>query len=80
MYGFHNRNNKSGRISKNRLLFFLTLVTIAKQLYLSLLHRKKVIAKLRDVGSISNLGVTHFEGTFFLKKMGAFSKNEKGIF
>ena len=35
----------------------------------------------RDVGSISNLGgggARHFEGTFFLKKKGPFSRNKKG--
>ena len=32
----------------------------------------------RDVGSISNLGARHFEGTSFLKKKEAFSKNKKG--
>ena len=33
----------------------------------------------RDVGSISSLrGARHFEGTFFLKKKGIFSKGGKG--
>ena len=29
---------------------------------------------IRDVGSISNLGARHFEGTFFVKKRGHFLK------
>ena len=33
----------------------------------------------RDVGSISNLGAGYFEGTCFLKKNGAFSKNERAL-
>ena len=32
----------------------------------------------RDVGSMSNLGTRRFEGTFFLKKQGAFPKTKKG--
>ena len=30
----------------------------------------------RYLGSISNLGARHFDSAFFLKKMGAFCKNE----
>ena len=33
---------------------------------------------LWGIESTSNLGVQHFEGTIFLKKKGAFSKNKKG--
>ena len=33
----------------------------------------------RDVGSISNLGVRHFESTFFRNQKEVFSKNRKAI-
>ena len=34
---------------------------------------------IRDVGSISNLGARHFEGTSFLKKKGAFLKIKRAL-
>ena len=37
-----------------------------------------IVGITRDVGRISNLEARHFEGTFFLKKNGAFSKDKKG--
>ena len=45
--------------------------------YLDLFEGLFIHDAARDVGSISNLGVRHFEGTVFLKKQGAFSKVER---
>ena len=48
------------------------------EIFCKMRQERKSNSEPREVKSISNLGARHFEGTFFLKRKGAFPKNEEG--